>query len=220
MFDRKRIDAVPTRWDGRVSPVLAGMPVGSMSLRVVIAPRPDIASIPASELSTLRRVETLDQQVAQVFKQFRDSVYRYLVVVTNNPSTAEEITQEAFLRLYGCLRKGQAIISVRSWIFRVARNLALNENATSQRLEIEDSVTLDRLRARSACTLVDPEPSFLRRECIHIAMRELSQLQRECLSLRAEGFRNREIARILGINPSTVAQSLHRGIKKLAKELS
>jgi len=219
MSDRKRIAAVPARWGGRVSHVLGGIPVGSMSLKVEIAPRSDMAPNPASEPSPPGQAETLDQQVTQVFKQFRDSVYRYLVVVLNNPSTAEEITQEAFLRFYGCLRKGQAITSVRSWVFRVARNLALNENAASRFLEIQNSVTLDRLRAGSESVLLDPEQSFLRRERVHIAMRELSLQQRECLSLRAEGFRYREIAQILGINLSTVAQSLRRGIKKLAKEL-
>ena len=52
-----------------------------------------------------------------------------------------------------------------------------------------------------------------------MAMRELSPQQRECLALRAEGFRYREIAQILAISPSVVAQSLKRGITKPAKEL-
>jgi RNA polymerase sigma-70 factor (ECF subfamily) len=159
------------------------------------------------------------QQVTQVFKQFRDPVYRYLVAILKNPSTAEEITQETFLRLYGCLRDGQDIANVRSWVFRVARNLALNENAGSRFLKFEEPITLDRLRDAHESVLPDLEQSFLRRERIHIAMRELSRQQRECLALRAEGFRYREIAQILVISPSTVAQSLKRGITKLAKEL-
>lgn len=179
----------------------------------------DKASDSASEPVSPRQAETLDQQVTQVFKQFRDSVYRYLVAILKNPSAAEDITQEAFMRLYGCLRDGQDITNVRSWVFRVARNLALNEKAGSRFLETEEPFILDRLRDESESVLLDPEQSFLQRERIHIAMRELSPQQRECLALRAEGFRYREIAQILTISPSTVAQSLRRGIKKLAKEL-
>ncbi len=204
---------------GIVPPVLAGLPVRSTILRIEIAPRSDKAFDPASEPVSPGQAATLDQQVTQVFEQFRDSVYRYLVAILRNPSTAEEITQEAFLRLYACLRDGQDITNVRSWVFRVARNLALNEHAGSRFLEIEEPVSLDRLRDGSESALLDLEQSFLQRERIQIAMRELSPQQRECLALRAEGFRYREIAQILGINLSTVGQSLRRGIKKLAKEL-
>ena len=204
---------------GRVLPVLAGLPVRSTILRIEIAPRSDKGSDPASEPVSPGQAATLDQQVTQVFKQYRDPVYRYLLAILKNPSTAEEITQETFLRLYGCLRDGQDIANVRSWVFRVARNLALNENAGSRFLEFEEPVTLDKLRDGNECVLPDLEQSYLRRERIHIAMRELSPQQRECLALRAEGFRYREIAQILAISPSNVAQSLKRGITKLAKEL-
>ncbi len=190
-----------------------------MSLNIEIAPQSDTVSGPASELVSPRQAATLDQQVTEIFKQFRDSVYRYLVSVVKNPSTAEEITQEAFLRLYGCLRDGQVITSVRAWVFRVARNLALNENARSRFLESEDPIDLERLRPLGDSVPLDLEQAFLRRERVHIALRELSSQHRECLAVRAEGFRYREIAQILGISLATVAQSLRRGIKKLAKEL-
>jgi len=121
MIGQKRIDAAATRTCGRVSPVLAGLPVGSTSLRIEIAPRSDKGSDPASEPVPPGQAATLDQEVTQVFKQFREPVYRYLVAILRNPSTAEEITQETFLRLYGCLRDGQDIANVRSWVFRVAR---------------------------------------------------------------------------------------------------
>ncbi len=190
-----------------------------MSLRIEIAPQSDTMSESPTEFVSPGQAETLDQLVTQVFKQFRDSVYRYLVGILKNPSTAEEITQEAFLRLYGCLRDGQVITSVRAWVFRVARNLALNENVSSRFVESEDPITLERLHPMDRSVPLDLEQAFLRRERVHIALRELSPQQRECLALRAEGFRYREIAQILGISLSTVAQSLRRGIKKLAMEL-
>jgi RNA polymerase sigma-70 factor (ECF subfamily) len=43
----------------------------------------------------------------------------------------------------------------------------------------------------------------------------LTQLQRNCIRLRAEGFRYREIAEILNISVSTVAGSLRHAIGKL-----
>jgi hypothetical protein len=117
IIGQKRIDAAATRMGDRVSPVLAGLPVRSTILKLEIAPRSDKGFDPASKPVSLGQAATLDQQVTQVFKQFRDPVYRYLVAILKNPSTAEEITQETFLRLYGCLREGQDITNVRSTLW-------------------------------------------------------------------------------------------------------
>ena len=54
---------------------------------------------------------------------------------------------------------------------------------------------------------------------IHRAVENLSPQQRSCLHLRAEGFRYREIAAIIGINPSTVGEFLQRAVKRLRKAL-
>jgi len=66
-----------------------------------------------------------------------------------------------------------------------------------------------------------PEELFQRREKItriHAAIATLSEQQKECLYLRAEGFRYREIADVLGVTVSTVAESLRRAVRKLSKE--
>ena len=51
---------------------------------------------------------------------------------------------------------------------------------------------------------------------LETALSQLSSQQRQCLILRAQGFRYEEIAKILRITSSNVAQSLRRGIKKVA----
>ena len=53
---------------------------------------------------------------------------------------------------------------------------------------------------------------------VQTAMSSLSEQQKQCLFLRAEGFRYREIAEILGVSISTVAESLRRAIRKLTSE--
>jgi DNA-directed RNA polymerase specialized sigma24 family protein len=64
--------------------------------------------------------------VTRLFEQLRLPVYRYLVTCYCQPSDAEEITQDVFLRLYGALAEGQRIESPRAWVYRVAHNLAVN----------------------------------------------------------------------------------------------
>ena len=62
---------------------------------------------------------------------------------------------------------------------------------------------------------------MLRREKfrrLSAAMRELAESERECLLLRAEGLRYREIAEVLGLATSTVADTVERANRKLAEK--
>ena len=66
----------------------------------------------------------------------------------------------------------------------------------------------------------NPEQAFLERERfqrLHQAVEALSGQQRQCLHLRAAGFRYREIAEIIGIRTSTVSEFLKRAIERLRK---
>src|SRR5438552_18556281 len=99
------------------------------SVRAEIGTSPGLDDSIDSKLLCLKQVTlTLDQKVTQLFKQLRDPVYRYLMTVVGNSAEAEDITQDAFLQLYRYLYSGQAINNVRSWVFKVANNLAINRS--------------------------------------------------------------------------------------------
>src|SRR4051794_36763360 len=65
---------------------------------------------------------------------------------------AQELTQEAFLALYRELRNGELIENWRAWLFRAARNLALNRSKVSGRSE-----SLDWLEKEITGNELDPE---------------------------------------------------------------
>jgi RNA polymerase sigma-70 factor (ECF subfamily) len=203
------------------SPAAMGASVSNDIVKLQIEPRADTGLASVIEVDSLGQgTATLEREVSELFKGLRDSVYRYLVAVVQDPSVAEEITQEVFLRLYCSLRKHKAIQNVRPWVFRVARNLALNEKARKRFVSSsEESGTLVGLRMRLETKFPDPEQTVLQQERMDLAIQQLSRPQRECLILRVEGFRYREIAEILGLSVPNVAQTLRRGIKKLMREL-
>jgi RNA polymerase sigma-70 factor (ECF subfamily) len=174
-----------------------------------------------SELLNIRHdTVTNEQRVTQLFYSMREPVYRYLLMAFGNAADAEEITQEAFLRLLLHLQSGRSIDQVRPWIFRVAHNLAVDLQKSRK---YESSLDPDGWGECSQ-TRADPDPSpearVLQRESfqqLKTALTQISSQQRQCLILRAQGFRYGEIAKILRITTSNVAQSLRRGIKKVAK---
>ena len=165
-----------------------------------------------------RRRLTPEDAVTELFESARDDVYRYLLTLGLAPAQAQEATQEVFLRLYAAMRKGQQIENPRAWIFRVAHNYGLNlrsDDRGTQPFDME-------MGAHVPDTASSPEERAIeheRRVRLGHAIAALSPQQRQCLHLRTEGFRYREIAAILCISDSSVGEFLHRAIVRLRKAL-
>ena len=159
---------------------------------------------------------TLQDEVAQLFLEARDDVYRYLLTLGLYPPQAQEGAQEVFLRLYATLKKGEKIQNPRAWIFRVAHNLGLKIRT---RQASEPPFDPD-VESRLAAPAMDPEENLLEREKtvrFHSAIQRLSEQQRRCLFLRLEGLRYPEIGSALGISASAVGEFLRRAIMRLKK---
>lgn len=162
---------------------------------------------------------SLQDEVARLFEDTREDVYRYLVMLGLHPPQAQETTQEVFLRLCATLRKGEAIENQRAWVFRVAHNLGLN---TRQRQNSFAPLEPE-LESRLASPQQSPEQAVLDRERrlrFSQAVQGLSDQQRRCLFLRMQGLRYQEIGAVLGIGASTVGEFLQRAIVRLRKESS
>lgn len=174
----------------------------------------------ADLLGIMQGTVKLEQKVTKLFEALREPVYHYLMAVFGNPSDAEDITQEAFLQLYRTLYAGHSIDNVRFWIFRVAHNLAINQKKHNQFLDPLDSRSWDELCHLLHDPQLNPEERVLQQEKferLHAAMGRLSLQERQCLHLRAEGFRYREIGDVIGIDTKTAAEYLRRGIRKLVR---
>jgi len=153
------------------------------------------------------------QIAAALFEQQRLPVCRYLVSLGLRPQVASEIAQESFLRLYRHLRSHGRSENLRGWVFRVAHNLAMNELSRAGKADADAPVS-------EADPAGDPEQALLRKERMRrmrAAIGKLPRRQQECLHLRAEGLRYREIAQVLGIGISSVAESVQRALETLAR---
>jgi RNA polymerase sigma-70 factor, ECF subfamily len=163
---------------------------------------------------------TLEQKVEQIFAQLREPIYRYLVVTFGAGAEAEDIVQESFIRLYRELSAGKQIENPKAWLYRTAHNLAINQIKHQQFIaplgEMEWAEIVESMPDADA----NPEEKLLkqeRRERLHEVMKILTAQERQCLHLRAAGFRYREIAEIMEIGVPTVGEYLKRGINKITK---
>lgn len=165
--------------------------------------------------------KTLEQDIIKLFEQWRAPLYEYLVIVFGQPAEAEEIVQDAFLQLCHALSEGQTIHNSKGWLFRVAHNLALNRRKHDKFFDPLEADAFEELCRQLPDTAPSPEQTFLQREKftrLHAAMKRLSLQEKQCLHLRAEGFRYREISEILGVSADTVNEYLRRAMRKLKEQ--
>jgi RNA polymerase sigma-70 factor (ECF subfamily) len=156
-------------------------------------------------------------EVTVLYRELRKPLLRYLVCLGLSTDEAQDIVQDAFLSLHRHLASGASQENIRSWVFRVAHNQARNRQSSYHRrfaepLDVEIDVILDQ---------TTPERVVLEKEKFRQlgkAIRQLTESERECLLLRAEGLRYREIGAVLGISTSTVGDTVSRAIKKLAEK--
>ncbi len=135
-------------------------------------------------------------------------------------AAAEEITQEAFLRLHTAMRDGLRVKDVRAWIFRVARNLSIDHRREHQRYWTAGHAEGGLQDVPYADEAPDPEAQVLRRERMRLIETEvlrLPELQRECMQLKAQGLRYHEIAVTLDISMTAAVDCVRRAVKRLGK---
>jgi RNA polymerase sigma-70 factor (ECF subfamily) len=138
--------------------------------------------------------------------------------VVADPSEAEDVTQEAFLRLYTELEENGGIGNPRAWVLRAAHNLAIDHCRARRNLarfdegDQVDPAAHDNVEA----VMIDQE----RHENFRSFLSDLSPQERRCMELRAGGFRYREISGILGIQISSVQTNLTRAVKKLMEKMN
>jgi RNA polymerase sigma-70 factor (ECF subfamily) len=168
----------------------------------------------------MQSASDVKQKVSEVFELLQDSVFRYLVRVLDDPSEAEDVMQETFIRLYRALHKGQVIEDVRPWIFRVAHNLVLYRFRKKSPVELLDPAGWDLLKEQARSFGQCRTKGIGKRTTgrFEVALARLSPQEKYCLELRAEGLSYREIAQVLEMKAPTLVSFLGRVIKKLKSE--
>jgi RNA polymerase sigma-70 factor (ECF subfamily) len=145
------------------------------------------------------------------FQQLYPSLFRYLHRLTGDADVAEDIAQEAFVRL---LRHALPEDEVRPWLFTVAMNL-VRDNAR----KIERRQRLLTTAPVMVTPTALPDEDVERGErvgSVRAALEQLPLRDRQLLLMREEGFKYEEIAQVIGVAPASVGTLIARALKKFA----
>jgi len=161
------------------------------------------------------------------FRQLFDALYgplrRSAVALVRDAAVAEDLVQEAFVRLWDWRTRLEAETPLRAWLFRTVRNLALNlrRDATNRQQLLTDPMAL----ASAAAPRPAPSPDAgvagddLAAQ-VSALVDELPPRQREALLLtRVEGLSHAEVSEVMGCAPRTVNNHLVAALITLRRKL-
>ena len=166
-----------------------------------------------------RRIGDVNEAPAfdRIATEHLDAVYRYLLLMTKDPQTAEDLTSETFERAwrsYGRFDPRRA--GPRTWLCQIARSSALDHfRAEERRRRRED--TYARREERPWDEHRGGEGFS---PALEAALRELSAGEREVIALRVVlDLDGPTAARVLGISPTACSTRLSRALQKLEEKV-
>ncbi len=131
--------------------------------------------------------------------------------------SAEDITQEAFIKVHAGLASFRGDAEFSTWLHRIVVNIALT------RKRLDKNRTERHVNIESVQIVAAPDDEFHRREQqahIERALHELPTLQRAVVILRhLNGLSTRQVSTILQCSEGTVKTHLFRGLKKMRGEM-
>ena len=157
-------------------------------------------------------------ELAELFERHHAELYRYAERFTGDADLAEDVVQDAFVRLSE--RPPRDGSQLRAWLFRVTTTVAIDALRGARRRLVLARANAGRLPA------ADPPPdpaaeverAELRRR-VRAALQELPARDRAVLLMREEGFTHREIAEAVDTTEKSVGTMIARALEKLARHL-
>jgi RNA polymerase sigma-70 factor (ECF subfamily) len=175
--------------------------------------------LPNEETEWIRAAQSGDRDAfAHLLERYWDRLYRWLYHLTRDRHTAEDLTQETFLKALGAMHSFRPGTNFRAWIFRIGHNNFVNQKRSERRAKHqlpEDAAAPD---------VGGVETTTENREALEVVNKAVADLPadfRAAIMLRAEeGLSFKEVAKILGTTEETARWRVFKARQRLMKVLS
>jgi len=185
-----------------------------------VAPRLD-------EPSLIRAVQNGDQDAfEQLVRAYDHSVLRLAVTLPRSPEDAQDVYQEAFLRVYKNIHAFRFDCSFHTWLYRIVTNICL-DHLRKKKVRKEEATVVDTAEGpvdrmdgfEENSAHADPERSLQNRRLgaqIENALAGLTPRERMVFELRHyQGLRLRAIGEVLGTSEEAAKNCLFRATQKM-----
>jgi RNA polymerase sigma-70 factor, ECF subfamily len=184
----------------------------------------------SSDAQVMLRVKAGDQAAFDYLVQkYRRPLVSFMYRMARNATTAEDLAQEVFLRVYRSRASYEASAKFTTWLYRIATNLAVNHARDTRHQRPEATVSLDEPDVETGTTLELPdgaltaEQAMLRRERLLAIRRKVEALpERQRLAVTMHKYQQmdyKQIAEVLKLSESATKSLLFRAYETLRVEL-
>ncbi len=169
-------------------------------------------------------------ELEQLFHDLESPLHGYALKLVQRPDTAQELVQEAFMRLHARYRE---VRQPRLWLYRTVHNLAMNHHRAAKKIVAIDfegngAGTVgaregEQVDASRAPDQRPPDEQAAHNEAVEQARRKVQDLDpraRELIRLKfEEGLSYREMSERTGLSVGYVGNILHHAIQELAQAM-
>lgn len=159
----------------------------------------------------------MKERFREIYENYQNAVYGYLFYMTHDEQTAQDLSQETFLKIYLGLKRIKEDSNLKAWCMTIARNTFLSYARKKKPLLLGDELIHDSLPAADQ----SPEDLILQSEKkreIKRLLLMLNESDRTVLILRDyECLSYAEIAGIMELTETVVKVRIYRARNKLKK---
>lgn len=175
-----------------------------------------IMSVPDEELYQLLSSDKKKATMAfdELYRRYSAKLFTYCCKILMDEAKAQDIFQEAFLRFYESAKKDRNMTNVSAFLFKIARNLSLNEKQKKHNsfISYEDI---------QHSTFDKSYESKEQVELLEMALDNLEEKYKEAFVLREYlGMSYQEIGEMLELSLSTVRIRIYRAKNKIREFLA
>lgn len=188
------------------------------------------SSLPEDTADAYKAADGDTAAFERLVRKYEKYVCTTVYSVVKNYDDSFDVAQEVFLKLYHSIASFKGESSFSSWLYRIAKNTALDflrkekksRNNVSLYTENDDGEETQ-MEIPDNSVSSSPEQTAVRNEAkdiIYSALDEISEQHKEIIVLRdIDGFSYEEIAEMLGLEYGTVKSRLFRARDALRKKL-
>jgi RNA polymerase sigma-70 factor (ECF subfamily) len=148
----------------------------------------------------------------KLVKRYQSPIVNYLYRLTGDSEVARDLAQDTFVQAFKGLNKATPVISFKAWLYRIATNNAL------QYLRRKASVAFIPLDDDRRPGIEVDAAHITEVAAVHETLLKVPEKMRVCMVLHyVNGFKHREIARMLGISEDAVRMRVARGSEEFRR---
>lgn len=173
----------------------------------------------ALEQALIEQAAAGDRASAEaLIKAHQPSLFAYLLRLSGKPDIAEDITQDAFVRILTNLHRFDPRFRFSTWLFTIAKRLYVNAMQKHRPVYDSDIVGGWNGGAEVDDPAVKAEEKTLAQHCLTEALEGLTDEQRTIIILfHQQEWPISQIAQYMDMPEGTIKSHLHRGRKKMRR---